>query len=155
MVQGELQAVTEHEREFPPTDDEPDVDDVPAAENAAGRRFTYFSQSVTRDGDGLELQEVVYVDEDIPEVGAEAPDRHAQPFRWEMFWRSVMRSSAPPSERWHAHAPWDIGRQWICSACGQPIEAVAAKGRRPHYCQREECKRARATARQASHRNAA
>ncbi len=151
------------EREFPPDPETPDTDEVETttptgAPARVGRRFMFFSERIQRDGDGTELHEVISVEEDLPalaDVPDDIPDRLTHPYTWERFWRSMMRSSAPPAERWQGKWPWETGRLWNCAACGRVLDEVQAKGRPPRYCQRAECQRARASARQRRHRNAA
>lgn len=152
------------EREFPPDPDEtPDTDEVEtttptgASARVGRRRVYYFSETVQRDGGATELTEVVSIDDDPPDepgIFGDAPDRAHRPYQWERFWRGVMRSSAPPASRWHGSAPWGAV-EWHCQACGLRIEDVQATGRPPRFCQRPECQRARAVARQRRHRNVA
>lgn len=103
----------------------------------ARRREIYMSSRVFRDGEPVELHEVLWVEEPENEVPVEtltpgqyeAPDRARFPYQWEQFWRQMMRKG-PPTGRWRAGAPDEI--KWHCEWCGRPMD-VKSKGRPPKF----------------------
>lgn len=141
------------EREFYPDLDIPDSDTIlresdagaigSAANRAAQkrppvrRREIYMSSRVYRDGEPVELQEVLWIEEPDYQVTEaeltpgryEAPNRATNPYAWEQFWRQVMRHG-PPTGRWRAGNPETV--VWSCQWCGLPME-VRSKGRPPKY----------------------
>lgn len=160
------------EREFDGDLDERDLDDVEPAETPkTKRRVVWMSRTVMRNGEGITLDEVISVDDDADDEGGpvaaiggckgcgrsirgpawwcsdECMDR------WLHSWTAMMRPSVPSARRWAGAKPWEIGREWFCQACGQPIVDVKSKGRPPRFCDRDDCRRARQRSRQSRHRN--